>query len=85
MEYKYLPKDLATRLTEAYADVLNDACVGGVRAFLAGVLLRQGRFGELCFSGPKSKKRGALAPLSWFYFSPILYLVLLSFTRSFVE
>lgn len=29
MEYKYLPKDLATRLTEATADVLNDACVGG--------------------------------------------------------
>ena len=30
MEYKYLPKDLATRLTEAYADVLSDALVGGV-------------------------------------------------------
>lgn len=85
MEYKYLPKDLATRLTEATADVLNDACVGGVRAFPAGVLLRQGRFGELCFLGPKNKKRETLAPLSWFYFSPILYLVLLSFTRSFVE
>lgn len=25
MEYKYLPKDLATRLTEVTADVLNDA------------------------------------------------------------
>lgn len=36
MEYKYLPKDLATRLTEATADVLNDAFVGGVRAFPAG-------------------------------------------------
>lgn len=30
MEYKYLPKDLATRLTEVTADVLNDALVGGV-------------------------------------------------------
>ena len=30
MEYKYLPKDLATRLTEVTADVLNDAMVGGV-------------------------------------------------------
>ena len=29
MEYKCLPKDLATRLTEAYADVLNDAFMGG--------------------------------------------------------
>lgn len=30
MEYKYLQKDLATRLTEVTADVLNDALVGGV-------------------------------------------------------
>jgi hypothetical protein len=30
MEYKYLPKDLATRLTEVTADVLSDALVGGV-------------------------------------------------------
>lgn len=30
MEYKYLPKNLATRLTEVTADVLNDALVGGV-------------------------------------------------------
>lgn len=30
MEYKYLPKDLATRLNEVTADVLNDALVGGV-------------------------------------------------------
>lgn len=30
MEYKYLPKDLATRLTKVAADVLNDALVGGV-------------------------------------------------------
>lgn len=29
MEYKYLPKDLATRLTEVTADVLNGALVGG--------------------------------------------------------
>lgn len=29
MEYKYLPKDLAIRLTEVTADVLNDALVGG--------------------------------------------------------
>lgn len=29
MEYKYLPKDLATRLTKVTADVLNDALVGG--------------------------------------------------------
>lgn len=30
MKYKYLPKDLATRLTKVIADVLNDALVGGV-------------------------------------------------------
>ncbi len=30
MEYKYLPKDLATKLTKVTADVLNDALVGGV-------------------------------------------------------
>lgn len=30
MEYKYLPKDLANRLTKITADVLNDALVGGV-------------------------------------------------------
>lgn len=30
MEYKYLPKDLATRLTKVTADVLNDALAGGV-------------------------------------------------------
>ena len=30
MEYKYLQKDLATRLTKVTADVLNDALVGGV-------------------------------------------------------
>lgn len=30
MEYKYLPKDLATGLTKVTADVLNDALVGGV-------------------------------------------------------
>lgn len=30
MEYKYLPKDLVTRLTKVTADVLNDALVGGV-------------------------------------------------------
>lgn len=84
MEYKYLSKNLTARLTEVTADVLNDALVGGVRAFPAGVLLRQGWFRELCFSGLKTKKRGTLVPLSWFYFSPILYLVLLSFTRSFV-
>lgn len=30
MEYKYLPKDLATRLTEVIANVLNNALVGGV-------------------------------------------------------
>jgi hypothetical protein len=30
MEYKYLPKDLATRLTKVTTDVLNDALVGGV-------------------------------------------------------
>lgn len=30
MEYKYLPKDLATRLTEVTTDILNDALVGGV-------------------------------------------------------
>lgn len=30
MEYKYLPKDLATRLTKVTADVLNDVLVGGV-------------------------------------------------------
>lgn len=29
MEYKYMPKDLVTRLTEVTADVLNDALVGG--------------------------------------------------------
>lgn len=28
MEYKYLPKDLATKLTKVTADVLNDALVG---------------------------------------------------------
>lgn len=33
MEYKYLPKDLATRLTEVTADVLNGALVGGVIDF----------------------------------------------------
>lgn len=30
MEYKYLPKDLATSFTEVTADVLNGALVGGV-------------------------------------------------------
>lgn len=30
MEYKYLPKDLAAKLTKVTADVLNDALVGGV-------------------------------------------------------
>jgi hypothetical protein len=55
MEYKYLPKNLTARLTEVTADVLNDALVGGVRAFPAGVLLRQGWFRELCFSGLKTK------------------------------
>ena len=29
MEYKYLPKDLATRLTEVTADVLSDAWWAG--------------------------------------------------------
>lgn len=36
MEYKYLLKNLAARLTEVTADVLNDALVGRVRAFPAG-------------------------------------------------
>lgn len=40
MEYKYLPKDLATRLTEATADVLNDTLIGGGVRFPANVQAR---------------------------------------------
>lgn len=64
MEYKCMPEILAIRLTEVSSDVLNDACMGGARAFPAGgsVLWRGQDETGRCFP-KKQKERNAGSPL----------------------